>query len=420
MMKKRETLPILLKEQKILLIGAGEVALQKAKVLFENNITFSVIATNIHPKMSNYCTDIQEKTFVLSDIGTYFIVIDATGDEDTYNALLSYKKTHTLLLNVVDKPQYCDFYFMALTKNKPLQVAVSSNGASPTAAQYFRDKFQSLMPTDIDAFMQEVADKRKDGIIDPKAAKEKLTSMQTRVYLVGCGLGDPELLTIKAYNIIQSVDVVLYDHLISEEIMDIVPSKTERVFVGKEKGFHTKPQDEINTLILSYVGKGQTVARLKSGDPFIFGRGAEELLYLNTHNIKAQVIPGISSAIAAPLLANIPLTSRDISSSFTVVSAHLKDSSMNVDWVEQLKYNDQTIVVLMGLSRTQQIQEAAKKCGIDENKACAIVSNASRGSQDVITTTLKNLSVAAQKAKRPAIIIFGDVVKYPEQLKEIV
>jgi len=419
-MKTRETLPILLKEQQILLIGAGEVALQKAKVLFENNITFSLIATTIHPKMSNYCVNIQEKTFELSDIGIYFIIIDATGDEDTRNMLLTYKKTHTLLLNVVDKPEYCDFYFMALTKNKPLQVAVSSNGASPTAAQYFRDKFQSLIPADIDAFMQEVADKRKEGIIDPKLAKEKLTSMQTRVYLVGCGLGDPELLTIKAYNIIQSVDVVLYDHLISEEIMSIVPSNTQRVFVGKEKGFHTKPQDEINALILSYVNKGQTVARLKSGDPFIYGRGAEELLYLNKHNIQTQVVPGISSAIAAPLLANIPLTSRDISSSFTVVSAHLKGSSMNLDWVEQLKHNDHTVVVLMGLSRAQNIQEEAFKYSIDKNKACAIISNASRGTQHIITTTLKNLAKDAQKSKRPAIIVFGDVVKYPAQLKEIV
>jgi len=149
-------------------------------------------------------------------------------------------------------------------------------------------------------------------------------------------LGDPELLTLKAYSIIKSVDVVLYDHLISDEIMSLVPKKTKKIFVGKEKGFHTKPQDEINKLIKIQIKKGRSVARMKSGDPFVFGRGAEELLYLTQKGIDTEVIPGISSSTSAPLIANIPITARDYSNAFTVVSAHLKGNAVNLDWVHLL------------------------------------------------------------------------------------
>jgi len=420
MINTRETLPILLKAQKILLIGAGKVALQKAKVLSENHISFTVVASQIlSSKMKSYCKNIEKKTFEITDIKTYFIVIDATGEKSVTQKLLAHKKTHTLLLNVVDKPEYCDFYFMALTANKPLQIAVTSHGISPTVAQYFRDTCEKLIPQGIDTFMEDLASKRGKGFIDKVKIKKDLENMHTKAYLVGCGLGDPELLTVKAYKIIQSVDIVLYDHLISKEIMDIIPHTTQKVFVGKQKGFHSKPQDEINEIILSYIQKGYKIARLKSGDPFIYGRGAEELLYLNAHKIKTEVVAGISSAISAPLMANIPLTARGIAQSFSVVSAHLQDSSINLDWLEQLRYEGHTVVVLMGLSRAKQIQDAAIDYGIDENKPCAIISNASRHDQTLSITTLKNLAIEAQKAQRPAVLVFGEVVNYPSQLKEI-
>jgi len=418
-MKKRETLPILLKEPHILLIGAGKVALQKAQVLFENSISFRIIASQILSNIKKYCHDIEEKAFEISDIEETFIVIDATGNDEVTQSLLAHKKQHHFLLNVVDKPEYCDFYFMALTQNKALQIAVSSSGASPTVAQYFRDACEKLIPQDLEHFMQELATQRTKGIINPQETQKTLEKMQSKVYLVGCGLGDPELLTIKAYNIIQSVDVVLYDHLISKEIMHIVPQKTQKVFVGKEKGFHTKPQEEINALIHSYVQKGYSVARLKSGDPFIYGRGAEELLYLNEHGISTEVIAGISSAISAPLLANIPLTARGIAQSFSVVSAHLRGSSMHLEWLEQLRYKEHTVVVLMGLTRAKNIQDHALEYGIAKHKPCAIISNASRDTQSVSITTLEHLADKAQNVQRPAILVFGEVVNYPTQLKEI-
>jgi uroporphyrin-III C-methyltransferase len=236
--------------------------------------------------------------------------------------------------------------------------------------------------------------------------------MKSKVYLVGCGLGDPELLTLKAYNIIKSVDVVLYDHLISQEIMDLVPKNTIKESVGKQKGFHSKTQEEINELIIKYVNKGYTVARLKSGDPFVFGRGAEELHQLVNEKISTEVIPGISSAISGCSSAGIPITARGYAAGFTVVSAHLKGNSINLDWVDLLNMKNHTLVVLMGLSRVDEIEKEAKRLKVSKNKPCAIVSNASRENQKVITTTLKNLELESKNAQRPAILVFGDVIKY--------
>jgi uroporphyrin-III C-methyltransferase len=274
------------------------------------------------------------------------------------------------------------------------------------------------MPDNMETFLEALQAQRNKGIIEIEKTLQTIEKMTSKAYLVGCGLGDPELLTMKAYNIIKDVDVVLYDHLISDEIMAIVPKSTKKVFVGKEKGFHTKPQEEINKLIRKYIKKGYSVARLKSGDPFIFGRGAEELLYLAQKGIKAEVIPGISSAVSGPLAANIPVTARDYSNAFTVVSAHLKGNSINLDWVSMLENPDHTVVVLMGLTRIKEIVQEAKILNIDMDTPCAIVSNASRKNQSVFTTTLKNLEEVSLGASRPSILVFGDVIHYTNTLKE--
>lgn len=417
-MKQRQTLPILLKEQHILLIGGGKVALQKAEVLAENNISFTVISKEVHHKIKELCSDIQVKPFRTKDIQDYLIVIDATGNDKVTQKLLKYKEKHALLLNVVDIPKVCDFYFMALTKNAPLQIAVSSSGASPTVAKYFRDKFQALIPDDMTIFIESLQAQRDKGIIEIDKTLQAIENMTEKVYLVGCGLGDPELLTIKAYKIIKNVDVVLYDHLISDEIMALVPKSTKKVFVGKEKGFHSRAQEEINELIRKYINNGYSVARLKSGDPFIFGRGAEELLYLTKKGIKTEVIPGISSAISAPLIANIPITARDYSNAFTVVSAHLKDNAINLDWVPMLENKNHTVVVLMGLTRIKEIVQQAKTLDIDMETPCAIVSSASRKNQSVQVGTLDHLNILSLTAKRPAIIVFGNVVNFLNELEK--
>jgi uroporphyrin-III C-methyltransferase/precorrin-2 dehydrogenase/sirohydrochlorin ferrochelatase len=408
----RKTLPILLKNQKILLIGGGNVALQKAQVLSHNNIDFKIISESFNNEIIKLCEDRETKSFEVDDIKEYEIIIDATGNPKVAKILVEYKKQNPVLLNVVDVPKLCDFYFMALTPNQPLQIAVTSNGASPTAARYFRDECEKLIPKDIDAYLTKKQKERDKGIINTIQTTQELNYLKSQVYLVGCGIGDPELLTLKAYKIIQKVDVVLYDHLISNEIMELVPQKTKKVFVGKQKGFHSIKQEAINQLILDYAAQGLSIARLKSGDPFVFGRGAEELKVLMEHGVKTEVIPGISSAIAAPLTADIPITARGYASGFTVVSAHLRGNSVNLDWIDLLKKENHTVVVLMGLSKVRQILEEAKKQGVMLSKPCSIISNASRKNQKVITTTLEHLHEKSRNVERPAILVFGEVVNF--------
>lgn len=255
----------------------------------------------------------------------------------------------------------------------------------------------------------------------PESKKIRSTYMnqKAKVYLIGCGLGDIELLTLKAYKTIQEVDVVLYDYLISDEIMSIVPENTKKIFVGKKKDFHSKSQEEINQLIIKYANQGLKVARLKSGDPFVFGRGAEELITLANKKIPTEVIPGISSSISGCSTAGIPITARGYASGFTVVSAHLKGNSVNLDWIDLLKKENHTVIVLMGLSRIKEIVKESIHLDISQDKLCAIVSNASRINQTVVTSSLRNLEIISKDIQRPAILVFGDVVKLHKILGEL-
>ncbi len=240
--------------------------------------------------------------------------------------------------------------------------------------------------------------------------------MSGKVYLIGCGVGDPELLTIKAFKTFKKLDIALVDHLISQEIVELLPEYTKILYVGKQQGKLSIRQNEINKLLLEFAKAGLTVGRLKSGDPYIFGRGGEEALYLLEHGIEVEVIPGVSSATTAPLYAGIPIVMRGYATSFSVVSAHLAGNKFNKDWIPLLKQKHHTVVVLMGLSRVKDVLEEAKKQNVDLNLPVAIISNASRPNQNVITGKLKEIEALAQKAEKPAVIVFGDVVSLSKEL----
>lgn len=251
-------------------------------------------------------------------------------------------------------------------------------------------------------------------LVDESA--DKVIHQKGKVYLVGCGLGDVELLTLKAARIITEASVILYDHLISAEILELIPEKSHKIYVGKVKSCHSISQEEINALIATYAHQGFDVARLKSGDPYIFGRGTEEALYLIERGYEVHVIPGISSSVAGSACAGIPPTARGYAASFSVVSAHLKDSKFNNDWLPMLLLSKHTTVVLMGLSLVKKIKEAALALGVNGDLPAAIVSNASRPNQRTIVTTLKNLEEAASGVPSPAVIVFGDVVNLQGRL----
>jgi uroporphyrin-III C-methyltransferase / precorrin-2 dehydrogenase / sirohydrochlorin ferrochelatase len=407
---KYTTLPIILKNQKILLIGGGKVALQKAEVMQRNSIEFSCVSLDYIKEFENIQSSKMQKVFELNDMRTFSVVIDATGSKEVMNRLLQHKKRHNFLYNCVDVPEVCDFFFAALIEYGALKVAVSSAGASPTLAQSVRDKIRRVLPRELSSLNNELRIQRDSGVIDINTARLKANKMLGKVTLVGCGTGDVDLLTLKAYKTIQEADVVFIDHLISDEIIEIIPHDTLKISVGKQKGAHSVKQDRINEMLIEYASKGLEVARLKAGDPYIFGRGAEEAQALMAENIRVDVIPGVSSAIAGPLSAGIAPTARGYATNLSIVSAHLAGNSINTQWIELLKMKNHTTIVLMGLSRADEIVEAALAAGADANIPTAIISNASRPNQIRVITTLKDLPLHAKDAPRPGIIIFGDVV----------
>ncbi|OHD92075.1 MAG: uroporphyrinogen-III C-methyltransferase [Sulfuricurvum sp. RIFOXYD2_FULL_44_160] len=240
--------------------------------------------------------------------------------------------------------------------------------------------------------------------------------MNGKLYLIGCGPGDADLLTLKALKTIEKLDVALIDHLLTQEIIDLIPPHTKVVFVGKEKGKHSFPQGEINAMITEYALQGYTVGRLKCGDPYIFGRGTEEAIYASQEGIDTEVIPGISSALSGPLSAGIAPTARGVSTGVSVVSAHLSGDRVNLSWIPMLNVEDHTTVVLMGLSRTQQIVKEALDQGVDAALPVAIISNATTAHQSSIITTLGELITASKGAPKPAILVFGNVVNLAQVL----
>jgi len=405
-----KTLPIILNNKSILLIGAGDVAHQKATVLKRNNIDFKIIAKDINDAIREQSQNIVQKEFELSDLDSYDVVINATGNEAVTKMLLDAKKESNFLLNIVDKPELCDFYFAALLEYGALKIAVSSSGASPTIAKKVRDKIAKVVPKSLEKLTEDEFISRKNGKINTQEIAQKLDKLLAKVYLVGCGIGDVELLTIKAYRIIRSVDVVFIDHLISQEIIDIIPEGTKKVFVGKQKGFHSVKQADINKLLLEEAATGASIARLKSGDPYIFGRGSEEAISMIENGIQVEVISGISSAIAGPAAAGIAPTARGYATNMSIVSAHLAGNRVNLEWIPLLKLKNHTVIVLMGVSRANAIVEEARKIGVQESIKVAVISNASRENQSTGTGILSDLERLSKEAKRPAIIVFGEVV----------
>ena len=237
------------------------------------------------------------------------------------------------------------------------------------------------------------------------------------VYLVGGGPGNPELLTVRAAQLIATADAVVYDNLIGRGILEMIPAETERIFVGKQTGCHTLPQAEINALLVRLAQAGKSVVRLKGGDPFIFGRGAEEIEELRQHRVPFEVVPGVTAASAMAACAGIPLTHRDHAQSCIFVTGHLKDGSVDLDWAA-LARPRQTIVIYMGIATLAEICRQLMAHGLPATTPAAVVQNASLAQQRVITASLATLpeKVAAGGTMPPALIVVGDVVKLRDKL----
>ncbi len=446
-----------LKDQACLVVGAGEIAARKIELLARAGAKITVIAREISPTVLSlqvtHNLTLLQKLFSPADLGQFRLVVSATDNADTNRLVAQAATEQHILVNVVDNPELCSFIFPAIIDRSPVIAAVSSGGAAPVLARLLRAKIETVIPPAYgrlaglaDRFRDKVKQHIKEPVqrrifwenvlqgsvaelvfsgkeqeaeqqLEQTLLKQKQDTNLGEVYLVGAGPGAPDLLTFRALRLMQQADVVVYDRLVSPEILDLVRRDAEKIYVGKQRQCHALPQESINTLLANLAKAGKRVVRLKGGDPFIFGRGGEEIETLMQQGINFQVVPGITAASGCATYAGIPLTHRDHAQSCTFVTGHLKNNSINLNWT-QLAAPNQTIVVYMGLVGLELICQSLIAHGSPKDLPIAIIQQGTTANQRVITGTLETLpgKVAGQHIKPPTLIIIGTVVTLHDKL----
>ena len=441
-----------------LVVGAGEVAARKCELLLKTPAKITVVA----PWVSNAVRELAkseqltliEREFDADDLAQKQMVFVATDNEALNQSIHDQAHAKGILVNVVDNTPLCKFITPSIVDRSPIIIAMSSGGVAPVLLRYIRQKLESVIPHNIKRlgeFSEKYRDKVKqalgsvtdrryfwedvlDGDIgenvlqnNTSLASEQLQNSLNayasgnkpagQVYLVGAGPGDPDLLTFRALRLMQKADVVVYDRLVSNDILELVRRDAEKIYVGKARSNHTVPQEEINDLLAKLAKEGNRVVRLKGGDPFIFGRGGEEIETLVEQGIDFQVVPGITAATGASSYAGIPLTHRDHAQSVTFTTGHLKNDTIDLDWPSLVKPNH-TLVFYMGLTGLPIICEKLIGHGMRSDMPIALVEGATRSEQKVVTGTLDTISdLEATKAlKPPTLIIVGSVVNLHQQL----
>ncbi|MFZ9642361.1 MAG: siroheme synthase CysG [Candidatus Methylopumilus sp.] len=459
-----ESLPIFMriKGARCVVIGGGDVATRKVSMLLKADAAVEVIAPELCDalKAQVLAGEIkhQPARFEAAQLLGATLVIAATDDEAVNTAVSIAAKAQHIPVNVVDAPALCSFTMPAIIDRSPLVIAVSSNGAAPVLARLIRAKLETMIPASYgrlaqlaaefrDAVKAKFADTQSRRIFweqtfqgpiaelmfsgQERAAKLALAeSIQAgdaeakhgEVYLVGGGPGDPDLLTFRALRLMQQCDVCVYDKLVSKEVMSLVRRDAELIYVGKERDQHTLPQEQINSLLVELAKAGKRVLRLKGGDPFIFGRGGEEIETLMENGVPFQVVPGITAANGVSSYAGIPLTHRDYAQSCIFTTGHLKSSdgqanAVVLDWPALARPN-QTVVIYMGLVGLAQICAQLIEHGLAASTPAAVVQQGTTAKQKVVVGDLSDLAskVLAAELKPPCLIIVGHVVKLREKL----
>ncbi|MGN5149760.1 siroheme synthase CysG [Aeromonas enteropelogenes] len=438
----------------VLLVGGGEVAQRKARLLLDAGALLTVVAPKLDPELAelaaNGSIEWLAAEFAPAQLTGKWLVVAAT-DRREVNALVYQSANQArIFANVVDDPKRSSFIMPSIIDRSPLMVAISSGGKAPVLARLLREKLEAMLPQHLGAvaaFAGSLRDRVKTRFAsmgerrrfwerllgadrlgqalargDSASAHQLADSLfadesQTggEVVLVGAGPGDPGLLTLHALRQMQQADVVVYDRLVSDEVMALVRRDAKRIFVGKQAGNHCVPQEGINQLLLEEAKKGQRVVRLKGGDPFIFGRGGEELETLVGSGIGFQVVPGITAASGCAAYAGIPLTHRDHAQSVRFVTAHGKGGARDLDW-PLLARDKQTLVFYMGLSSCATIREQLLAHGKGGDTPVALIERGTQPNQRVIRGTLDQLPELAVGVESPALIMVGSVVTLAEQL----
>lgn len=446
-----------LQQQPCLIVGGGHIAYRKAVLLQKAGAVISVVAPEIEASLLEIVQAtagqyVQAPFNSEIPLRSYRLVIAATNDAGVNRQVFEDCEAENVLVNSVDDPPHCRFMVPAIIDRSPLVISVASNGTSPVLSRQIRTQLEATIPhgmgklaefsgkwrsavkakiTNPDErriFWEDLyASPLKEQVFNDNLAEadrlieQALNEWQKpkgEVYLVGAGPGDPELLTLKALRLMQQADVVIYDRLVSAPIMDLCRRDAEKIYVGKARSNHAVPQEGINALLVKYASEGKRVCRLKGGDPFIFGRGGEEIEELFAAGVAFQVVPGITAASGCSAYAGIPLTHRDYAQSVRFLTGHLKEGSPELPWNE-LVYENQTLVLYMGLVGLEKICAQLIEHGQRPDMPVALVSKGTTPEQKVVVGTLQDIAskVNEHHIQAPTLTIIGEVVRLREKLK---
>ena len=454
-----DLLPIFLdiKNKTCLVVGGGDVAARKVGLLLKTGgrlrVVSPILCANLTRLLEKGQIEYHARAYQDDDLEGCQLVIAATDDNDVNRRISEQARARQIPVNVVDQPDYCSFIVPSIIDRSPVVAAVSTGGASPVLARLIRSRLETLIPAGygrLATLCQRFRDRVKARFAKPSdrrlfwekvlnsgvaervfsghmeeadAAMERALESSSpvatmgEVYLVGGGPGDPDLLTFRALRLMQQADVVVYDRLVAGPILEMTRRDAERIYVGKERNLHAMRQEEINQLLVRLAKAGKRVVRLKGGDPFIFGRGGEEIDTLSSEGIPFQVVPAITAASGCAAYAGIPLTHRDYAQSVTFVTGHLKDGSTNLNW-QQLAQPQQTVVFYMGLVGLPVICRELMNNGVSPQMPVALIQQGTTEHQRVFTGTLSSIQeiVDREKPKPPTLIIVGEVVQLQEKL----
>ena len=445
--------------KKCLIVGGGKVASRKLIPILESNMTVNMISSDIADEILEIIKNkknftYEQRNFEVKDINDQFLIIAATNDKSINSLIAKLAKEKNILVNMAEDSIKGNVLIPSVVDRSPIKIAISSGAASPILTRLVKTKLETIIPyafSKLADVMMEYRAKVKekyssikerrnfwetflDGplsemvlsghiekakkILDKSLKEKNIPSNTGEVYLVGAGPGDPELLSFKALRLMQKADVVIYDRLVSEPIMNLIRQDAEKIYVGKQRADHAMPQENINQLLARLAIEGKKVLRLKGGDPFIFGRGGEEIESLINDDIPFQIVPGITAASGCASYAGIPLTHRDYSQACIFVTGHLRDGTVNLNW-EMLAHEKQTLVFYMGMHGSKVICEELIKHGLKETTPAALIVKGTTADQEVIIGDLSNMPkiILENKIIPPTLLIIGDVVKLHNKLK---
>lgn len=445
-----------LKNQACLVVGAGQVALRKVRLMQSAGAIITVIAPEADAELIDEFGDsIQHiaRKFSADDIGDYRLITAATNDRSVNQQVSELAQAKNIPVNVVDQPDLCSFITPSIIDRSPVLIAISTGGAAPVLARALRSKIESFVPATYGVLAATMSSYRAavkkrfseenqrrqfwDDVVHGGVAEHIFAGRQSdaqalleqqldqpstlpkigEVSLVGAGPGDPDLLTFRALRLMQTADVVLHDRLVSPQILNLCRRDAQRLYVGKKRSEHAVPQGEINQLLVDLALQGKKVVRLKGGDPFIFGRGGEEIELLARSGVPFQVVPGITAASGCASYAGIPLTHRDHAQSCLFVTGHLKDGSVDLDW-KLLSTPKQTVVIYMGLIGLPTICQKLLEHGVAADMQIALIEQGTTAKQRVFTGSISNIveRVSAHEVHAPTLIIVGSVVSLHDSL----